>query len=525
MATTDAPNLSPQECDERFDLLVADVREYAIFLVGREGGVRCWNPGAERLFGYSSAEIIGQHFSRLFSPEDVRSGQPEHELKAALDTGHVESARWQIRKDGTRFWCKATTTPLFDENKQVRSFARVMHDLTGDQAQEAQRKRADDLAAANRSMEEFMALLSHELRSPLSPILNALNVQRQVKTNDPILQQAGSIIERQVGHMVRMVDDLLDISRITKGKLRLNKERVELRVIVNRAAETARPTIDARKHEFSVLLPTEPIWVEADASRLEQVVVNLLNNAAKYTDQGGLIRLSVKSLGEEAAVKVWDNGLGIPTEMLPRVFDLFTQVDGSLTRSHGGLGIGLSLVRTLVEMHGGRVQAYSAGLNKGSEFTVILPALAKVAERETIAVLERVRPTGPSVRVLVVEDNIDAGDSLSLLLRLYDHEVLVARTGPSALEVASTFQPDVILLDIGLPGLDGYQVAERLREKPEFKDVLLCALTGWTPSDADRDRPQQAGFDHHFVKPVDLKRLLEVLDGAARKASQANAAP
>jgi len=519
MATTDATNLSPQECDERFDLLVADVREYAIFLVSREGGVRCWNPGAERLFGYSSAEIIGQHFSRLFSPEDVRSGQPEHELKTALDTGHAESARWQIRKDSTRFWCKASTTPLFDEKKQVRSFARVTHDLTEGQAQEVQRKRADDLAEANRSKEEFMALLSHELRNPLSPILNALNVQRQVKTDDPILQQAGDIIERQVGHMVRLVDDLLDISRITKGKLRLNKEQVELRGIVNSAAEAVRPLLDARKHEFSVSLPTEPIWVEADPVRLEQVVVNLLNNAAKYTNPRGLIRLSVGSAGGEATIKVWDNGLGMPPEMLPRVFDLFTQVDHTLSRSHGGLGIGLALVRTLVEMHDGRVQAYSAGLNKGSEFTVILPALANVAKRETKAVLERARPTGPSARVLVVEDNVDAGDSLSLLLRLHGHEVLVARTGPSALEVASTFQPNVVLLDIGLPGMDGYQVAERLREKPEFKNVLLCALTGWTPSDADRDRPQQAGFDRHFVKPVDLKRLLALLASAAPKVS------
>jgi PAS domain S-box-containing protein len=523
MTATDATKLSPQERDEQFDLLVADVREYAIFLVSLEGDVRCWNPGAERLFGYSSAEIIGQHFSRLFSPEDVRSGRPEHELKGALDTGHVESARWQIRKDGTRLWCKATTTPLFDEDKQVRSFARVMHDLTEGQAQEAQRKRADDLAEANRSKEEFMALLSHELRNPLSPILNALNVQRQVKTDDPILQQAGDIIERQVGHMVRMVDDLLDISRITKGKLRLNKERVELRVIVNRAAEAARPFIDCRKHEFSMSLPTEPIWVEADPTRLEQVIVNLLNNAAKYTDANGLIRLSVKPGEGEAIVKVWDNGLGMPPEMLPRIFDLFTQVDCTLSRSHGGLGVGLALVRTLVEMHDGRVQAYSAGPNRGSEFTVILPALASVGQRETIVVPDKAPPTGPSVRVLVAEDNVDAADSLSLLLRLHGHEVLVARTGPSALEVASAFKPNVVLLDIGLPGMDGYQVAERLRAQPEFKNVLLCALTGYTPSDADRDRPQQAGFDHHFVKPIDLKKLLALLASAAPKNSSLHA--
>jgi PAS domain S-box-containing protein len=513
--TTVAHHLSPQELGERFDLLVADVREYAIFLVGRQGDVRCWNPGAERLFGYPSSEIIGQHFSRLFSPEDVRSGQPEHELKAALDAGHAESIRWQIRKDGTRFWSRATTTPLFDENKQVRSFARVTHDLTEGQAQEAQKKRADDLADANRSKEDFMALLSHELRNPLSPILNALDVQRHVKTDDPILQQAGNIIERQVGHMVRLVDDLLDISRITKGKLRLNKERIELRVIVNRAADAARPLLDARKHGFSVSLPTEPIWVEADATRLEQVFVNLLNNAAKYTDPGGLIRLSVKQVGNEAVLKVRDNGLGMPPEILPRIFDLFTQVDATLSRSHGGLGVGLALVRTLVEMHDGRVQAFSAGLNQGSEFAVILPALANVREHETRVVVERPRPNGPSLRVLVVEDNVDSGDSLSLLLRLHGHEVLVARTGTSALEVASVFKPQVVLLDIGLPGMDGYQVAQRLREKPEFKTTLLCALTGYTPSETDGHRPQQAGFDHHFIKPVDLKRLFALIDSAA----------
>jgi CheY-like chemotaxis protein len=305
--------------------------------------------------------------------------------------------------------------------------------------------------------------------------------------------------------------------------LRLNKERVELRVIVNRAAESARPFIDCRKHEFSMSLPTEAIWVEADPTRLEQVVVNLLNNAAKYTDCSGLIRLSVSSASGEAVIKVWDNGLGMPPEMLPHIFDLFTQVDATLSRSHGGLGVGLALVRTLVEMHDGRVQAFSAGLNKGSEFTVILPALAAIPKIETKTAPERARPKGPSARVLVVEDNIDAGDSLSLLLRLHGHEVLVARTGPSALEVASAFQPSVVLCDIGLPGMDGYQVAQRLREKPEFKDVLLCALTGWTPTDADRDRPRPGGFDHHFVKPVDMKKLFDVLAKAVPKDSSPNA--
>lgn len=503
-------NLSPQQLDERFDLLAADATEYAIFLIQQDGRLICWNPGAERLFGYQSSEILGQHFSRFFSPEDIRSGQPEHELKTASDEGRIDSVRWQIRKDGSGFWCRATLTPLQDEHKQLRSFARVMHDLTDSRAQEAQRKRADDLADANRDKEEFMALLSHELRNPLAPILNALGILRQMKTNDPIIEQAGNIINRQVTQMVRLVDDLLDISRITKGKLRLTKELVELRVVVNRASETVRSLMDARKHDFSVSLPIRPIWVEADPARLEQIVVNLLNNAAKYTEAGGLIRMSVQQDGSEAVIRVRDNGVGIAAEMLPQVFELFTQVDGTLGHSYGGLGIGLALVRTLVEMQDGRVQAQSGGLGKGSEFTVKLPVAACVSEQQANTVLRPGKISEHPLRILVVEDDVDSGDSLSLLLRLHGHEAQVARTGPTALEMASILRPDLVLLDIGLPGMDGYQVAQRLRENPELKGVVLCALTGYTLSEADAERQQQTGFDHHFIKPVSLDSLLEL---------------
>jgi PAS domain S-box-containing protein len=510
---------------ERFDLLAADAREYAIFLLGLDGHLLCWNLGAERLFGYQSNEILGQHFSRLFSPEDVLTGQPEHELKAALANGRADSVRWQVRKDGTRFWCRATVTPLRDEHRQVRSFARVMHDLTEAQAQDAQKKRADDLAEANRNKEEFMALLSHELRNPLSPILNALHILRRMKTDDPIIAQAGDIIKRQVVQMVRLVDDLLDITRITKGKLRLTREKVELRVVANRAAEAARPLMDARQHDFSVSLPTGPVWVEADPARLEQVVVNLLNNAAKYTDTGGLVRMSVYQEGAEAVIRVRDNGVGIAPEMLPRIFDLFTQVEGTLSRSHGGLGIGLALVRTLVEMQDGRVQAQSGGPGRGSEFTVKLPAVAATPGQGVNTVLEPGRNAGRRLRILVVEDNVDSADSLNLLLRLYGHDVQVARTGPTALEMAAASRPDLVLLDIGLPGMDGYEVARRLREKPGFKTVMLCAVTGFTPSEADRQRQQQTGFDHYYIKPVSLETLLELFNSVERQQTAHEAGP
>ncbi len=510
MTVDNASGLSSQELGERFDLLATESKEYAVFLVEPDGKLLCWNPGAERLFGFQANEIIGQHFSRFFSPEDVRNGQPEHELKTAAEEGRSDSVRWQVRKDGTRFWCQSIVTPLLNEKKQARSFARVMHDLTESQATEVQRQRADGLAESNRNKEEFLALLSHELRSPLSPIVNALSILRQMKTDNPIIENAGHIIDRQVSQMVRLVDDLLDISRITKGKLQLTNEKVELRVVANHAAETARPLMEARKHEFSVALPTDPVWVEADPARMEQVVVNLLNNAAKYTDTGGLIRMTVSQEGGDAVIRVWDNGVGIAPEMLPKVFELFTQVDGSLGRTYGGLGIGLALARKLVELQEGRLLAQSGGLGKGSEFTVKLPAVAGASGQKSKTILEPREPTGQSLRVMVVEDNVDAADSLSMLLRLYGHDVQVARTGPTALEMASTSRPDVVLLDIGLPGMDGYQVAQHLRARPEFKGVKICALTGYTPSDADRQRHQEWGFDHYFVKPVSLEKLNEL---------------
>ena len=509
--TSEKPSsVSSKEMSKRFNLLATDAKEYAIFLVGLGGHLICWNVGAEHIFGYQSNEVIGQHYSRFFVPEDIQNGRPEHELKLAFETGHAESNCWQVRKDGTRFWCRSTVTPLLDEKKQIRSFARVMHDLTESEAVSSQRKRADGLAEANRSKEEFMALLSHELRSPLSPIRNAISILRQMRTNDPIIEQAGNIIDRQVGQMVRLVDDLLDITRITKGKLRLTKEQIDLRIVVNDAAESARSFLEARKHDFSVLLPTKPIWVEADPARMEQVVVNLLNNAAKYTDTGGLIRMTINQEGAEAVIRVRDNGVGIAPEMLGHIFELFTQVDGSLGRSYGGLGIGLALAHNLVEMHEGRLQVSSAGIGKGCEFTIILPILTNPTVPEIKTILEPGQLSGRPLRVLVVEDNVDAADSLSLLLRLYGHEVQLARTGPTALEIASASRPDLVLLDIGLPGMDGYQVAKHLRANPEFKDVVICALTGYSPSEADKQRQQETGFNHYYVKPVELATLIEL---------------
>ncbi|HYH64212.1 MAG TPA: ATP-binding protein [Urbifossiella sp.] len=507
----DATALSAESLARRFDLLAADATGYALFLVDRDGRLVCWNLGAERLFGFRTDEVVGGHFSRFFSPEDVVAGQPEYELAAARESGHTAAVRWQVRKDGSRFWCRAHVTALYDEAKQLSGFARVMHDLTDTEASAAAGQRADGLAAANRAKEEFMAMLAHELRNPLSPVLNAVSILRLVRTDDPVIRQAVGLIERQVGQMVRLVDDLLDVSRITQGKLRLTTEVVDFRAVMNRAADSARPLLDARRHEFSLLFPTEPLWVTGDPARLEQIAVNLLTNAAKYTDTGGLVRMTVAREGADAVARVTDNGIGIPANELPHIFDLFTQVDASLSRAQGGLGIGLALVRTLVELQGGRVTAASGGPGKGSEFAVKFPVQQDAPPRVPTTVVVPRQSSGPPRRVLVVEDDIDSGDSLCMLLRLYGHDVRVARSGSTALEMATEFRPSLVLLDIGLPGMDGYEVARRLRADPEMAGATLCALSGYTPSAADSGRPQQAGFAHHFIKPVSVDALLGLL--------------
>jgi signal transduction histidine kinase/DNA-binding response OmpR family regulator len=373
-----------------------------------------------------------------------------------------------------------------------------------------------DIQENDRRKNEFLAMLAHELRNPLAPIRNAVQVLRMIDLKDDDLQWANDVISRQVDQMVRLVDDLLDISRITGGKIQLRREPVDVAAVVHRAVETSRPLIDARRHELAVALPEQPVWVDADAVRLAQVLANLLNNAAKYTGEGGKIELSVTTVGPDTVFRVRDNGIGISPEMLSSVFDLFTQVDRSLDRSQGGLGIGLTLVRRLVEMHGGSVQAFSEGTNRGTEFLVRLPALvvppARVPDAEPAA--EESAGAAPC-KVLVVDDHPDVTRSLARLLRLSGHEVRTAEDGAGALAEVERFRPEVVLLDIGLPGMDGYQVARAIRKLPHTESLVLVALTGYGQAD-DRRRSHEAGFDHHLVKPVDADALSAVL-AAARK--------
>jgi len=393
--------------------------------------------------------------------------------------------------------------PFPPESKHPELILLAVQDIS------AVRARADELAEAARNKDEFLATLAHELRNPLAPIRNAVVVLETEGATVPLVKDAAAVISRQTAIMVRLIDDLLDIARVSSNKLDIRKQRVELAAIVESALESSRPLIDEFRHELTVSLPPEPITLDADPIRLAQVFLNLLNNSAKYTPPGGHIRLTVERRGSEAAVSVRDDGLGIPTEMLEHVFEMFTQVDRSTERSQGGLGIGLTLVRRLVEMHDGYIEAHSDGVGKGSEFIVRLPVNSAPLGAAPKSELPQSKGlTGR--RILVVDDNKDSADSLRMLLRLKGNDVRTAYDGLAALEAAEEFRPELVLLDIGLPKLNGYEVAGRIRKQPWGRDVILVALTGWGQEE-DRRRTEEAGFNIHIVKPLDVAELEQQL--------------
>jgi two-component system CheB/CheR fusion protein len=372
------------------------------------------------------------------------------------------------------------------------------------------------LRESDRSKNEFLALLSHELRNPLAPILNAVQLLRLQQGKSKLEQPAHKIIERQVGQLVHLVDDLLEVSRISTGRIYLKRAQVDIRAIAECGVETVRLLIEQRRHVLAVNLPALPIWIDGDATRMEQVVVNLLNNAAKYTDEGGHIWMTLQQEGNEAVLQVRDSGVGIAPELMPSVFDMFTQADRSLARSQGGLGIGLALVQRLVEMHGGKVTVHSV-LGKGSEFVVRLPVML-APNPPPPPPAEKPKLTGPSLAVLVVDDNVDMASSLAILLRESGHDVQTAYDGPGALEAVRKFRPDVALLDVGLPELDGFEVAKRIRQQPILKKVVLVAMTGYG-KESDRQRSQEAGFDHYLIKPTKFEKVQEILASVGKKAT------
>ncbi|HEU4516496.1 MAG TPA: ATP-binding protein, partial [Steroidobacteraceae bacterium] len=397
----------------------------------------------------------------------------------------------------------ARATPLMESADRIREWVGAVTDIH----EETEQARA--LVEADRRKDEFLATLAHELRNPLAPIRNSLNILKLTGKAEGALATVYQILDRQVSHMVRLVDDLMEVSRITRGHVSLRTESTDVQAIVQAAIETSRPLIDEAEHRLELSLPPEPLRLDADPMRLAQAVTNLLNNAARYTDKGGRIQVSALRQGDEAVVSVRDNGRGISADMLPRVFDLFTQAAPNRHYAHGSLGIGLTIVRSLVELHGGRVEAHSEGARRGSEFIVRLP-LAGTAGAVVSNGAEPVQRLLHN-RVLVVDDNRDAAESLGVLLALLGVETRTAHDGPAALMALDDFQPSVILLDLGMPGMNGYEVAQRVRQHPLGRRITLVALTGWGLQ-VDKQKSEDVGFDHHLVKPVDLDVLRQVLD-------------
>ena len=501
------------ESEERLRLVVESATGFAIFTMDGGGVVTGWNSGAERLFGYPDAEIVGKHDRILYTPEDAAQRIPEREIVKAAEEGRAVNERWHVRRDGSQFWGSGLVQPLRSEGGAVVGFLKIMRDMTEARRwQETLERQAAELKDADRRKDVFLATLAHELRNPLAPIRNGLQVIRMAGA-DATVEQARSMMDRQLTQLVRLVDDLLDISRVTQGKLELRRGRVEVRAVIDAAVETSRPLIEQAGHELAVAVPDEPIFVDGDVTRLAQVVSNLLNNSAKYTHRGGHIRLGVRREGEAVAVSVADDGIGIPPAMLDKVFAMFTQVDRTLERTTGGLGIGLSLVKGLVEMHGGTVEARSEGEGKGSEFVVRLPVAVPAAGVPGDAGGEaEVVPASGRRRLLVVDDNADAADSMAQLLELMGNEVETANDGEAGVAAAGAFRPDVVLMDIGMPKLNGHEAARRIRDQSWGTNMVLVALTGWGQDD-DRQKSADAGFDHHLVKPVEFAALTKLLAG------------
>ncbi|MCL7421043.1 MAG: PAS domain S-box protein [Methylobacter sp.] len=466
------------------------------FILGNEALARCYGTNPENLIGKS------EQIFNTDADEVARIQRDDLEVISSRTPKRIPEEKVTCR-DGIVHWYSTVKIPLLEDDNSCNKLLGVASDIT-------ERKRAEEaLRLADRRKDEFLAMLAHELRNPLAPIRNAVQLLKMREDEDPKLVWSRNVIDRQVTHMARLLDDLLDVARIMQGKITLKSERFELTDIVNNAIETSRPLIESRGQELIVSQTTTPQWIEGDRVRLEQVLSNLLNNAAKYTSEGGTITLSVMRDNSDAVIKIQDTGIGIAPDILPQIFDLFTQADHSLAHSQGGLGIGLTLVRQLVEIHGGTVTAASAGVGQGSSFTVRLPALTMKSTDTESTQTQSMLPI-PKFRILVVDDYLDAAESLTMLLQAEGHEVETADCGLKAIEQAQSFRPQVVLLDIGLPDLDGYEVAKRLRALPETRDTVLIALTGYGQTE-DRERSELAGFNHHLLKPVNFEKLSALL--------------
>ena len=500
-----AAEAPPPDIDSAGPALLAAIVESsddAIVSKTLEGQIRSWNAAATRIFGYEPHEIIGRPITTII-PDDLLAEEQGiiTKLRRGERVEHFDTIR--IAKDGRRIPISLTISPVRDAQGKIIGASKVARDIS-------ERRRAEEmLREAARRKDEFLAVLAHELRNPLAPIRFALELSSHPRLSTGQRDAARAIVERQVAHLTRLLDDLLDASRITSGRIELKKQMTELNSIIAAAIETARPALDARRHRLQFVRPPAPIFLMADPIRLAQVFSNLLINSAKFTMAEGHVDIEVAREVSSVVVSVRDNGSGISPEMMPRMFTMFSQDPAAQTRPEGGLGVGLSLVRGLVAMHGGTVEAHSEGPGRGSEFVVRLPIDEKSVADAIPSEAALNVPAG-ALRVLVVDDNQDAADCCKVLLELAGHRIDVAYSGLGALEVGDRLHPHAVLLDIGLPDLDGYEVARRMRSTEWGTQAVLVAVTGWGQS-RDRQRAFEAGFDRHVTKPIAPVQLAKLL--------------
>jgi len=488
-----------RQSEAQLRVLIDAVEDCAIFMLSPAGEVLTWNSGAERITGYAANEVAGRHFDMFFTEEDLATGLPARELELARRTGRAQTEGWRVRKDGQVFWANVTLSRMLAPDGTLRGYAKVTRDLS-------EQQRLAELGKSNRRMEEFLAMLAHELRNPLAPLRNAVEIMALHEELPPFMADVRQLIDRQTRHLTRLVDDLLDVARITTGKISLLKGWLDVREVIRASVDSIRLKAAEKQQSVELDLPDEPVGIVGDATRLAQAFQNLLTNATRYTPEGGSIRISGRRQGTAFRAEVIDNGIGLQPGASERIFHLFSQEPVSRDIADTGLGIGLSLARRIAELHGGNLTASSAGPGQGSTFTMVLPMSRRPSQTPPMT---DERPALRSRRVLVIDDNQDSTDSMVAVLSLLGHEAKGAYGGSDGLAAAKAFRPDVVLLDLEMPDMDGFEVARQLRS--HFDDhLLIIAVTGYGRQ-GDRQSTLVTGFDGHLTKPVGFEQLEAVL--------------
>jgi PAS domain S-box-containing protein len=516
--------------EELFRLLVESVQDYAIYMVDTQGNVSSWNAGAERIKGYAPHEIIGKHFSIFYTPEDIAAHKPEHNLAVALAEGRVEEEGWRVRKDGRRFWANVVITAVHDENGELRGFAKVTRDMTarreGEEIRRAlleqreARLRAEEekyraemsyraAQEANRAKDEFLMTLSHELRTPMTAIVGWSRMLPTMNPSEPIFADAVRAIARSAALQAQLIDDVLDVSRIVSGKLRLKVANVEVEPVLRAALETVRPSANAKRIELVASFGPNLGTATLDPTRLQQIIWNLLTNAVKFTHRGGRVELSAVRTASQLQISVSDTGEGIDPDFLPHVFEAFRQAETPSLRVHGGLGLGLSIVRYLTEAHGGQVFAESAGRDKGARFTLNLPIRAVIDTNEEPRAATGRRNVEPLLRgrkILVVDDDREGRELIAAALRYAGAEVFAVDSAAAALDYVKGNRPEVVVTDIAMPEMDGYALQRKLREQNDLANTKIVALTAF-PANVLSSGEEE--FDSYLRKPIDPYELTE----------------